>query len=367
MESSNPEIIKVIQEFPFEGKLVDIKTNKVGLINDTYIVTFENGKEEKYILQRVSRKIFTEPEKLMENIVKVTYHIKEKIKSEGGDPEREVINVIKTKTGEYFYEEENGDFWRVYIFIEDTLCFDKSENPETFFETGLSFGKFHSYLADFEAEILHESIKDFHNTEYRFDNFLNALEKDIKGRRKNIKEEEIFVVEREGLSTIFNTMIDSDMIPFRVTHNDTKINNILMDKDSNKGVCVVDLDTLMPGIIMNDFGDAIRSGANTTYEDDPNLENVSLDLELFEAFTKGFIEGTNGNITKKEIELLPLGAKVMTYECGMRFLTDYLEGDNYWKTTRENHNLDRARNQFKLLKDMEEKSPQMEEIVNKYI
>jgi Ser/Thr protein kinase RdoA (MazF antagonist) len=240
------------------------------------------------------------------------------------------------------------------------------ENEEDFYQSALAFGHFQRLLADYPAETLHETIVDFHNTVKRFGRFEQALKADICKRAASVPEEIRFVLEREKLTHILCDMQKSGELPLRVTHNDTKLNNILIDKETGKAICVIDLDTVMPGLSANDFGDSIRFGASTAEEDERDLSKVSCDLHLYELYVKGFIEGCAGALTEKEIEALPMGAILMTFECGIRFLTDYLEGDHYFKIHREGHNLDRARTQFKLVKDMEEKLPQMKAIVEKY-
>lgn len=335
-----------------------------GHINDTFRLTYENG--ERFILQRMNKEIFESPVELMENIVGVTNWLKKKILENGGDPKRETLTVVETKDGNPYLLDGEGEYWRVYLFVEDTTSYDHVEKPDDFYQSAVSFGHFQSLLADYPAETLHETIPDFHNTVVRFENFRKAAKQDICGRAAKVQEEMEFVREREAFTHTLEDLKAEGRIPLRVTHNDTKLNNILMDNATGRGICVIDLDTVMPGLALNDFGDSIRFGANTGAEDEQDLSKVSLDLELFELYTKGFIEGCNGALTETELDNLPVGAMMMTLECGMRFLTDYLEGDHYFKIHREDHNLDRARAQFKLVKDMEEKLPKMKEIVAKY-
>ena len=227
--------------------------------------------------------------------------------------------------------------------------------PEDFYESAVAFGHFQRLLADYPAETLYETIEGFHDTKARFRTFKNAVEKDVCGRAASVQKEIDFVLAHEDVANVFGNLQEKGEIPLRVTHNDTKLNNIMIDNVTRKGICVIDLDTVMPGLAMNDFGDSIRFGASTAAEDETDLSKVSCSMELYELYVRGFLEGCAGSLTQKEIELLPMGAKVMTYECGMRFLTDYLEGDHYFKIHRENHNLDRARTQFKLVEDMEAK------------
>ncbi len=301
----------------------------------------------------------------MENITGVTSFLRNKIIENGGDPERETLNVIPTKDGQsYFVDSEDG-YWRAYVFIEDAIGYDLVQNSEDFYESAVAFGNFQRLLAEYPAETLHETIPGFHDTKARFEVFKQAVKDDVCGRAASVQEEINFVLEREDVANVFGDLLAKGEVPLRVTHNDTKLNNVLIDNKTHKGVCVIDLDTVMPGLAMNDFGDSIRFGASTAAEDERDLSKVWCDMELFEIYTKGFIEGCAGKLTDTEIELLPIGAKVMTFECGMRFLTDYLQGDTYFKVHREGHNLDRCRTQFKLVADMEAKWEIMKEIVKK--
>lgn len=365
MNKSVLVIMEALNAFAFDGIAMGYVRYGSGHINDTYLVKIRmsNGTESRVILQRMNTSVFKEPEKLMENIVGVTSFLRERIVENGGNPDRETLNVISTKEGKSFYVDSEGKYWRSYLFIEDAKGYDKVENVKDFYESAVAFGNFQRLLADYPAKTLHETIKGFHNTKARFDTFKKAVADDVCGRAASVKDEIDFYLEHEDVANIFNEMLEKGEIPLRVTHNDTKLNNILIDDVTRKGICVIDLDTVMPGLAMNDFGDSIRFGASTAAEDEKELSKVWCDMELFEAYTKGFIEGCAGKLTKKEIELLPMGAKVMTYECGMRFLTDYLQGDVYFKTHRKGHNLDRARTHIKLIQDMEEKWDVMNQIV----
>ena len=257
-----------------------------------------------------------------------------------------------------------GDGWRIYPFITDTVSYDAGGREELN-KSGIAFGNFQYLLSDFPAKELHETIPNFHNTVNRFANFKKALEADVMGRAKEVEAEVQFILDREADCHFFGDLLEKGELPLRVTHNDTKLNNVLFDKDTGKAICVIDLDTVMPGFAAHDFGDTIRFGASTAAEDEKDLTKVACDMGLFEAYFDGFMEGCRGSLTKREVETLPMGAKIMTFECGMRFLTDYLEGDTYFKTHYLGQNLDRARTQFKLVKDMEEKWNIMAKIVNK--
>lgn len=352
--------------FP-EGRILECIPYGNGHINDTYRLVLENPQETKrYILQRMNRKVFLKPVELMENIQGVTSWLRKKIQENGGDPERETLNLVLTYEGRPYYLDSKGEYWRAYLYIEGTSCYDAVKDETDFYQSAVAFGNFQRLLADYPAETLHETIRDFHNTEDRLKKFRKAVEEDCCGRAGNVQEEIRFVLDREELASVLCNMQAEGKMPLRVTHNDTKLNNIMIDDATGKAICVIDLDTVMPGLAVNDFGDSIRFGASTGAEDEQDLDKVSCNLRLYEVYVRGFIEGCGGALTENEINALPLGAILMTFECGMRFLTDYLEGDHYFKIHREGHNLDRCRTQFKLVKDMEEKLPQMRAIVNKY-
>lgn len=353
------QALAVTEKFQMEGKAKSAVGYGSGHINDTFLVEGE----KPYILQRMNRGIFTHPEEVMENILGVTSFLKEKIEKAGGDSSRETLNVILTEDGKSFYRDEAGEYWRMYHLVEDAVSFDRVESEQDFYESAVAFGNFQQLLSDYPAETLHETIPGFHDTAARYKTFLKAVEEDCCGRAARVQEEIAFFKEREEVSQILGRMQTEGKLPLRVTHNDTKLNNIMMDKRTRKGICVIDLDTVMPGLSVNDFGDSIRFGASTADEDERDLSKVSCDLHLFELYVKGFLKGCGGRLTETEIKMLPMGAKVMTYECGMRFLTDYLQGDVYFKIHREGQNLDRARTQMKLVADMEEKWSRMEQIV----
>ena len=330
-----------------------------GHINDTFLV--RAGK--RYILQRMNRNIFTDPQGVMENILGVTNFLREKIEKAGGDGMRETLTVIPTKAGEPLYWDSQGDCWRMYHFIEDAVSYDRVESERDFYESAVAFGNFQQMLADYPAETLHETIPGFHDTKARYGAFLRAVEEDVCHRAGEVAKEIAFVQEREEIAAVLGDMLAAGELPLRVTHNDTKLNNIMMDTKTGKGICVIDLDTVMPGLAVHDFGDSIRFGASTGDEDEPDLSKVNCDLHLFQLYTEGFLKGCRGSLTETERAMLPMGAKVMTYECGMRFLTDYLQGDTYFKTHRKGQNLDRCRTQMKLVADMEANWEKMLEIV----
>ncbi len=332
-----------------------------GHINDTFLVVADR----RYILQRMNHTVFPHPEELMENILGVSSHICRKAKEEGRDPARASLVVVPTKEGQPFLRDSIGSYWRLYEFCEGTVSRDRVESPSDFELCAFGFGRFQCQLADYPAKNLHEAIANFHNTPWRYENLMKAVEKDVCARASEVSEEIRFAKERQAFTQTLEKAYADGLLPLRVTHNDTKLNNILFDEKTGEPVCVIDLDTVMPGYSVNDFGDSIRFGANTAAEDETDLSKVSLDLSLFEAYARGFLKGCEGKLTDTELALLPIGAMMMTLECGMRFLTDYLEGDVYFRIHRPNHNLDRCRNQFALVADMERKLPEMRKIIEK--
>lgn len=366
MEISN-KVHEAIDGFKLPGELKECIRYGSGHINDTYRLTYETPQGTKrYILQRMSKSIFKKPVELMENVSGVTAWLRKKIIENGGDPERETLTLVKSNDGLPYFVDSTGEYWRVYLFIEGATCYDAVKDDNDFYQSAVAFGHFQRLLADYPAETLHETIKDFHNTPDRLEKFKKSVSEDICERAASVQKEIDFILEREELThALYDLQLDG-RLPLRVTHNDTKLNNIMIDDKTGKAICVIDLDTVMPGFAANDFGDSIRFGASTAVEDEQDLSKVSCDLHLFEVYTKGFIEGCGDALTDLELDLLPMGAILMTFECGIRFLTDHLEGDHYFRIHREGHNLDRARTQLVLVKDMEEKLPQMNEVINKY-
>lgn len=354
---------QICKNFYIDGEVLSIKSYGEGHINNTYLV---ETTEKKYILQRVNNSVFKNTEKVMENIAKVTEHITNIVKQNGGDADRKTLNFINAKNDRNFYIADDGSLFRMYIFIDNAICYESVENPGIMYEAARAFGQFQKCLDDFPAEKLYETIARFHDTVDRYRIFKEILAEDKVNRAEIAKEEIVFALERENCAGIIVEALEKKEIPLRVTHNDTKLNNVMMDKDTGEGICVIDLDTVMPGSLLYDFGDAIRYAASTAAEDELDLDKVSMDIGLFEEYTKGYLEELGDTITKKEAELLPMSAKILTLECGLRFLTDYLDGDNYFRIHRANHNLDRARTQFKLVYDMEQKMDEMKRIVEKY-
>ena len=332
-----------------------------GHITSTYRVEIP-----RVLLQRINTDVFKNPDELMENIEKVTDYLREKIVEYDGDPERETMRIIKTVDGKNYYRDADDNVYRMYRFVDNTKIVEDDISYNDLYHAGIGFGKFQKMLKDFPVDILHETIPYFHHTPMRVQELKDAIENNVAGKVKLVEEEIDFVLKHEYLAGIVVDGIERGEIPIRVTHNDTKINNILFDRLSGEAICVIDLDTVMPGSVLYDFGDALRMGASTGAEDEVDLSKVQFDIEAFRKFSEGYLEEMREELTEKEMELLPVSAALLTYECGIRFLTDYLNGNIYFKVKRENHNLDRARNQFKLVEDILQKMDQLENIVDEF-
>lgn len=332
-----------------------------GHINDTYLALAK----EKFILQRINRSVFHRPEEVMHNIVAVTEHLRKKLQAQGNHDPRAALRVIPTLDGNPYYKTPQGDYFRMYTFIEHASSYSEPPTPTVFYNAAKGFGRFFALLSDFDPSSLYETIQNFHHTPTRYNALLEAVKADKCGRAKEVRDEIAFACARESDTQVVARLLGSAEVPLRVTHNDTKLNNIMLDDETGAPVCVIDLDTVMPGSILYDFGDSIRFGASSAAEDEPDLGKVFCDLALYEAFTKGFLEETAAFLTPKEQELLPFSARLLTLECGIRFLTDYLSGDTYFKIHDAKQNLRRARTQFKLVADMEEKEAQMVQITQR--
>ena len=344
--------------FDIEGTPLSCQPYGMGHLNRTFRIDTDRGR--KYILQRVNSVAFHDIPGLMDNVVRVTAEL-----AQHNDDPRSYLHLIPTHQGDYWVRDAEGEYWRMYEFIEDSLCLQEPETPADLYQSAVGFGRFQRYLQNFPIDTLCETIPDFHNTPVRFQQFREALEKDAAGRAASVKKEIEFFLAREKEGSTLQIMRDKGQLPVRVTHNDTKLNNVLLDASTRKALCVIDLDTVMPGLVAYDFGDAIRFGASTGAEDEKDLSKIEMDMTLFETFTNGFVPECGG-LTDLEIETLPLGALIMTLENGIRFLADYLNGDVYYSIDRPEHNLDRARTQLRLVEDMEKKRSAMDAVIRKY-
>lgn len=351
MTDIDATLAAVASRFPLEGTVESIAPYGDGHINATYLITTT---EKRYILQRMNTSIFPDTVHLMRNIELVTAFLRER--------GQETLDIIRTNDGATYIDEPSGA-WRVYAFIEHTISYNLVTDAAVFRGAGAAFGEFQNQLADFDASQLTETIAHFHDTPHRFEDFKAAVTADVKGRAASCQPEIDFYMAHANVYDTITTGLADGTIPLRVTHNDTKLNNILMDETTGKARAIIDLDTVMPGSLLYDFGDSIRFGASTALEDEQDLDKVHFSTELFRAYTEGFVGELCDSITTREAELLPMGAMMMTLECGMRFLADYLAGDTYFATKYPEHNLVRSRTQIKLVQEMETKTDETAAIV----
>lgn len=362
-------IQEICSKFNIGGKYIGCKELSTGIINSTYHVEyFRDGEKKEYIIQKINKGVFKKPKKLMDNIVRVTDYVRKNVIERNLSTKRFVLRVFLTNKGQKpYWKDECGDYWRVYRFIKNSITYDSTDNLKIIQRVGQAFGRFQDCLDGFDAKTLYVAIPDFHNTPKRYQALRSAIKKDPKKRVKWITKEIEALTFYEERASLLQRYLDEKRLPLRVTHNDTKCNNVTFDKDTDEALAVLDLDTVMPGAIAYDFGDAIRFIANTTMEDDPDVEKVSLDLKKYEAFTKGFMGELKEDLTPFEKKHMNLGVFTMTVELAVRFLTDYINGDRYFKTKYPGHNLDRARNQIALAKDILKRTDDIEKILSKYI
>ena len=345
---------KAVYAFRIQGRPVKCTPFGHGHINSTFKIDTDEGAE--YVLQRINTYVFKDPVGLMNNAGAITDFIRQRV-----DDPRLALHFLTTNDGEFYFEDEKGEFWRMYDFVGG-FCLDTPECDDDFYQSALAFGRFQQMLSEFPAETLSETIPEFHNTPDRYRQFKESVAADKMGRLEGIRDEVNFLLEREEMGAQIHNQRVAGILPLRVTHNDTKLNNVLLDKKTRKSLCVLDLDTVMPGLSAFDFGDSIRFGAATAAEDEKDLSKMEMDLHLFEIYAKGFLEAAT-NLTDAEVDALAMGAYTMTLECATRFLKDYLDGDQYFKVQYPEHNLVRARTQIKLVADMEKKMDEMKAIV----
>lgn len=354
---------EVATAFQCPGKYLGAAPYGSGHINDTFKVAYdEKGRKVHYICQRVNHSIFKNVPALMDNIGRVTRHQRAKFEAAGvGELNRRVLTLVPTVDGHDFYQDAEENYWRTYVFVEDAIGIDVVENTAQAFEAAKAFGEFQCQLADL-PERLNETIPNFHHTRSRYDTLLEAIEADPLNRAAGVKAEIEFATAHEGMVDTVLNLLASGELPERVTHNDTKLNNVLIDNTTGRGMCVIDLDTVMPGSVLYDFGDMVRTTTTQAAEDEPDLSKVRMDIDYFEALVNGYFDTASGFLTPKEKELLPLSGKLITFNIGLRFLTDYLQGDSYFKTHREGQNVDRCRKQFKMIQSMDEQMGAMQKI-----
>ena len=368
MKTREPDLEPICAAFEIEGRFLGSCPVPSGHINETYCSVFELvGEQTRYVNQRINHRVFKEPEKLMENMERVTRFARERIEAAGGDPLRETLNLVPARDGRSFHRTAEGDYWRTFIFINGARTYDRAENLGLVYAASRAFGAFQKTLSGLPGPRLHETIPDFHNTPKRLAAFLAVLDKDPRNRAAAVEAEIRFVAEREGLVGRVVDGLAAGRIPERVTHNDTKLNNVMIDDLTGEGICVIDLDTVMPGSVLYDFGDSVRLGAATAAEDERDLSKVGFDLGLFDRLAQGYLDSARDFLTPAETELLAFSGLLLTLECGIRFLTDHLNGDVYFRIHRDGHNLDRARTQFKMAAEMESAADEMEAVVRKYL
>lgn len=358
---------EIIKKFNIDGELIHIDINDSGNINKTFVATFQNndGSLKKYLVQRINTSVFTEPYKLMKNIEGVTSYLKRQMRKYGDSTHR-VLEVVKTKDNKTLcYLDNNGkrDYYRVYEFIENAVTYDYSTDANIVYNTGAAFGNFQKSLIDYPMSRLHETIPNFHDTKKRYQKLIDDIKIDPEGRVMEVAKEIVFILMREDICSVITDYLGTDKVPYRVTHNDTKVNNVMMNAENGEYMAVIDLDTVMPGSLLFDYGDGIRSTASTAAEDETDLSKVNLNLELFEAYTSGYLSEMAPYITEKELDLMGESIRIITLELAIRFLNDYINGDTYFKTNYDKHNLVRARNQLKLVQDIEYKL----DYINQYI
>lgn len=364
----NPELATIAGCFRCEGQFIDATPYGGGHINRTYVLRFvgPEGQMRRYLLQEINHNIFRDPAALMENVERITQHLQEKIRMAGGDPWREAMNLVPTRDGVFFHRDANGICWRTYLFVEGARAYEMAQSPQHVYHAAKAFGNFQRMLADFPADALHEVLPDFHNTPKRYATFVEAAARDPVGRADDVREEIRFIEQRAAETAVLVGLLNQGRLPLRVAHNDAKFSNVLMDDITGEGLCVIDLDTVMPGTALYDFGDAVRAGAALAAEDEPNAARAGLSLETFEALTRGYLDAARDFLTPTEIDYLPFAARLITLEQAIRFLNDYLNGDTYYQVHRDGQNLDRTRTQIRMIQDMEDKFAEMEAIVARY-
>lgn len=367
-KASPSEMRSIVGEFSTAGRFVDGVPYGNGHINDTYAVTLQqNGAKKRTILQRVNHTIFQDVPGLMDNIVRVTEHLHRKLAAmPGRDPDRETLTVVPTRAGGRYYQRSDGTFWRMYDFIEQARTYEMVTEPEQAFQAAYAFGLFQKWLQDLPAPRLRDTIPDFHHTPKRFEALERAIRRDPVGRAEMAGPEIAFALERQAMTGILIHGLEAGELPERVTHNDTKLNNVMLDDATGNALCVIDLDTVMPGLVLYDFGDMVRTSTCMAAEDERDLRKVRFEMPFFEALVSGYLEATGDALAGPELDLLAFSGKLITFEIGIRFLTDYLEGDVYFKTHRPDHNLDRTRTQFALVAAMEGLDSEMKAVVERH-
>lgn len=360
------ELERVSKQFQIYGQILHAETCKIGHINETYTATYEQGGcRVRYIHQKINRSVFLDPPAVMENLVRVTEHVRRKLEAEGANElTRRCLTVIPTRDGKSYYRDPHGEYWRTFVFVEGITTYEAVQTAAQAYEAGRAFGEFQRLVADLPGKRLHETIPDFHNTRKRFDAFVKAVEKDGSNRAADAKAEIDWVLRHERIVDVLLKAYARKQVPERVTHNDTKFNNVMLDVVTGRAMCVVDLDTVMPGLSLYDFGDMVRTTTSPTLEDERDLKKVRMHMPMFEALAKGYLSSAGSFLSKKERSFLAFSGKLITFTIGLRFLTDFLQGDVYFRVNRPGHNLDRCRTQFRLVESIEEQEEAMQKLVD---
>jgi Ser/Thr protein kinase RdoA (MazF antagonist) len=362
---TDQELCQIITQFELGGEPLRVTPISSGHINDTFASQVQTPTGERvYIHQRINHHVFHHPAQVMENIARVTAHIRAQVVARGGDPVRRTLQLVPVQGGGLTYTSSSGDTWRTYLKIEGAHTYEVPENPQQVYHAARAFGEFQYFLSSLPGQRLYETIPDFHNTPKRFATLLGLLKVDPCNRAALAQPEIDFILARQADTALAIDRMARGELPERVTHNDTKLNNVLIDDRTGEGICVLDLDTVMPGTVLYDFGDMVRAGTATAAEDEPDLDKVGIDLDLFRQLANGYTETARGFLTPLEWQLLPQAGKLITLEQGIRFLSDYLQGDTYYKTHRPAQNLDRARTQLKMVSEMERKLPEIEKMIS---
>ena len=360
------KLLDVSRQFQIYGDLLHAEPCKIGHINETYIATYnQGGIQVRYVHQKINIHVFKDPDALMDNFVRVTSHQRRKLVARGAhDASRRTLTVIPTRKGKAYYRNDGGECWRTLVFVEGVRTFEAVESAHQAYEAGKAFGEFQHLLVDLPGPRLAETIPHFHNTRKRFEALQKAIREDHANRTRDARKEIDFALRQEGIVDVILNALAKRKIPERITHNDTKFNNVMLDVVTGKAMCVVDLDTVMPGCALYDFGDMVRTTTSPTLEDELDLSKVQMRLPMFKALTRGYLETAGPFLTKSERALIAFAGKLITFTIGIRFLTDYLGGDTYFRVHRPHHNLDRCRTQFKLVESIERQSEQMQKFAD---
>ena len=367
MAYQEKQLQDISKQFQIYGEILHAETLKIGHINETYSATYsQGGTRVRYIHQKINRNVFKNPAAVMDNVMRVTTHIRKKLEGQNlRDVTRRSLIVIPTRDGHSFYQNGDSEVWRTFIFVEGVETFEAVQSPEQAYQAGRAFGDFQRQLVDLPGERLFETIPDFHNTPKRFSALKTAIEKDHYNRAKDAKPEIEFALEHENVVDVILNAMARGKIPERITHNDTKFNNVMMDVLTGEAMCIVDLDTVMPGCALYDFGDMVRTTTSPTLEDELDLSKVKMQMPMFKRLAEGYISTAGDFLTKAERSLIAFSGKLITFEIGIRFLTDFLSGDTYFRIHRPAHNLDRCRTQFKLVESIEKQEAAMQKYVDR--